>query len=33
MKFENTEVFNFEGTFRGMRNYFNNTLRGLNNII
>ena len=33
MKFENTDVWGFEHALRGMRNYFNNTLRGLNNII
>lgn len=31
MKFENTEVFNFDGAFRGMRNNFIYTLRGLKN--
>lgn len=29
MKFENTEVMNFEGAIRGMRNNFIYTLRGI----
>ena len=31
MKFENTEVFNFVGALRGMRNNFIYALRGLKN--
>ena len=31
MKFEKTEVFNFQGALRGMRNNFIYALRGLKN--
>ena len=31
MKFEKTEVFNFEGALRGVRNNFIYALRGLKN--
>lgn len=31
MKFENTEVWGFEHSIRGMRNNFIHTLRGLKN--
>lgn len=31
MKFEHTEVFNFEGALRGMQNNFIYALRGLKN--